>query len=155
MTAGNRHGRRFRSSHLLYLCSGLTSPPCLVPFMFSVSRDSGLQAPCPSPGPSRKWLCQLPSWRPRGGRQGESQREDREPGSHGAPGLAPPALGTPQPPSRDGEATSGLSGLRFPGLGPQTGTASGLLSERPALGDKLQIPFCTVTLLPFLPAPEP
>lgn len=38
VTAGKRHGRRFRSSHLLHLRSGLTSPPVLSPLC---SRSAG------------------------------------------------------------------------------------------------------------------
>ena len=123
VTAGKRHGRRFRSSHLLHLRSGLTSPR-LVPFMFSVSGDSGLQAPCPSPGPSRKWLCQLLSGGPgEEGRDRDSEKTGNqgptEPqGRHPSPGH-PPA--SPQRP----KATSVLSGIRFSGLGPQAGGVSG------------------------------
>lgn len=123
MTAGKRHGRRFRSSHLLHLRSGLTSPR-LVPFMFSVSGDSGLQAPCPSPGPSRKWLCQLLSGGP--GEEGRD-RDSEKTGNQGPtePLGRHPSPGHPPASPQRRKATSVLSGIRFSGLGPQAGGVSG------------------------------
>lgn len=151
VTAGKRQGRKFQTSHLLHLRSGLSSPR-LVPFMFSVSGDSGLQALCPSPGPSRKWLCQLPSWRPRGGRQGEKQREDREQGPTEPQGWHPQPWVPPSLPQRR-KATSVLSGLRFPGRGPQAGGVSG--SGRSAGAWSLVAHSFLHNLLPSLPARGP
>lgn len=113
--------------------------PCIVPFMFSVSGDSGLQAPCPSPGPSRKWLCQLLSGGP--GEEGRD-RDSEKTGNQGPtePQGRHPSPGHPPVSPQRQKATSVLSGLRFSGLGPQAGGV-------------LRIPFCTVTLLPSLPAP--
>lgn len=98
--------------------------PCLVPFMFSVSGDSGLQAPCPSPGPSRKWLCQLLSGGP--GEEGRD-RDSEKTGNQGPtePQGRTPALGTPQSPPRGRRPHLCSLDSAFPGWVPRLAESRG------------------------------
>ena len=94
VTAGNRHERRFWSSHLLHLRSGLTSPPCLVPFVFG-RRGQWSAGPLPLTRSHQKVALPAPILKAQGraaGRESARRQGTRAPQS---PRASTPSPGHP------------------------------------------------------------
>ena len=145
VTAGKRQGRKFRSSHLLHLCSGLSSPR-LVPFMFSVSGGQWSAGPLPLAGSQQKVALPAPVLAAQGREAGRETARRQGTGPHGAPGLAPPALGTPPASPRGGRPHLCSMGSAFPGGVPR-------LEESRGSGRRLE-PSCGF-LSAHSPSPSP
>ena len=124
VTAGKRHGRRFRSSHLLHLRSGLTSPPVLSPLC---SRSAGTVvcrplAPHPVPAESGSASSCLAAQGKKAGIETVRRQGTRAPQS---PRAGTPALGTPQPPPRGGRPHLCSLDSAFPGWVPRLAESRG------------------------------
>ena len=129
VTAGKRHGRRFRSSHLLHLRSGLTSPPVLSPLC---SRSAGTVvcrplAPHPVPAESGSASSCLAAQGKKAGIETVRRQGTRAPQS---PRAGTPALGTPQSPPRGRRPHLCSLDSAFLGWVPRLAESCGFLSAQ-------------------------